>query len=73
MAYSLLTSGFLFLVKVKKQKRDEVCNMNGFLSTVGSCAIVVLVAYIIKKINDYLYSKKENNQNYKFDKEDDND
>lgn len=47
--------------------------MNGFLSTVGSCAIVVLVVYIIKKVNDYLYSKKEKSQNYKFDKEDDND
>ena len=47
--------------------------MNGFLSTVGSCTIVALAVYLIKKINDYLYLKKENSQNYKFDKEDEND
>ena len=47
--------------------------MKGFLSTIGSCTIVILVVYIIKKINDYLYSRKEENQNYKFDKEDNDD
>lgn len=45
--------------------------MKEILSTVGSCTIVVLVIYIIKKINDYRYLKKEENQNYKIDKDDD--
>lgn len=47
--------------------------MNGFLSTLGSCTIVVSVVYIVKTVNDYLYSKKENSQNYKFDREDEKD
>lgn len=44
--------------------------MNEFLSTIGSCSIVILIVYIIKKINDY-HLKKEENKNYKFDKDDD--
>lgn len=43
--------------KLDKQKWDET--MNKALSTIGLCSIVVLIFYLIKKFDDYLYFKRE--------------
>lgn len=32
--------------------------MNEFLQTIGSCSLVILVIFIIKKVDDYFYFKK---------------
>jgi hypothetical protein len=41
--------------------------MDGILSIIGSCSIVILITYIIKKGNEYLYYR---NISFKFDKDD---
>lgn len=43
--------------------------MDGILSTIGLCSIVLFIFYIIKKVDDYLYFKKDGNKNINFDKE----
>ncbi len=45
--------------------------MNGILSTIGLCSIVILIFYIIKKVDDYLNLKKENYKSIKFDEDSD--
>lgn len=36
--------------------------MNRTLSTVGACSIVIFIIYFIKKIDDYLFFKREEYQ-----------
>lgn len=43
--------------------------MNEMLSKIGLCSILITITYIIKKINEYLYLKKEESQNYKIDED----
>lgn len=45
--------------------------MNEVLIRIGLCSIVLLIVYIIKKVDEYFYFKKDENISYKFDKEDD--
>lgn len=41
------------------------------LSTIGACSVSILFIYIIKKIDDHLCMKREENRNLKIDEEDD--
>jgi hypothetical protein len=41
------------------------------MSTIGLCSIVIFIFYIIKKVDDYLYFKKEDNKNINFDEDSD--
>lgn len=45
--------------------------MNGFLSQTGLLSITLVVIYVIKRINDYCYFRKEEKINFKLDKADD--
>ena len=45
--------------------------MNGILSKIGLCSIALLILYVIRKVYDYFYFKKEDNEKYKIDDDDD--
>jgi hypothetical protein len=46
--------------------------MNEFLSSIGLLSISLFILYVMKKVNEYFYFKKiDNNESYNFDKEDD--
>ena len=47
--------------------------MNEILLKIGACSIVILVFYIIKKVDDYVFFKKEEYRSFKFDKDCDKD
>lgn len=45
--------------------------MNGIMSTIGLCSIVIFIFYIIKKVDDYLNLKKEDYNSIKSDEDSD--
>jgi hypothetical protein len=45
--------------------------MNEVLSGIGLLSISLLILYVMKKVDNYFYFKKERNQSYNFDKDDD--
>ncbi len=44
--------------------------MNKILIGIGSFSIVIVIIYLIRKINDYLKFKEERNHSYKIDRDD---
>ena len=46
-------------------------SMNGILSTIGLCSIVILIFYFIKKIDDYINFKKEEYKSINSDEDSD--
>lgn len=54
-----------------KNIRKEMRFMNEFLARVGMLSIALLILYIIKKVDDYLYFRREENEIYNSDKDDD--
>lgn len=45
--------------------------MNEILLKIGSCSIVILVFYIIKKVDDYVFFKRDEYKSIKLDKDSD--
>lgn len=44
--------------------------MDLILSEIGLCSIIILIIFVIKKVDEYLYFRKEDSICYKFDKDD---
>ncbi len=45
--------------------------MEGILAKIGLMSIVILILYLLKKLDDYRYYSSEKDKNYKIDRDDD--